>query len=131
MSGGKVGGDNVTFIYVLHNESRGSCKIGKANNPETRARNLQTGNEDTLSLAFTLGVDPRIASKVERKAREIAVYDLKKPKTREWLGRTNPEEAKECILVAHDIVRGQNWEQVSRARIRMKVLYTRDDEADY
>ena len=119
-----------TFVYVLYNEDRGSCKIGKANDPDARARNLRTGSEDRLAITFRLSVDPLIASKVEVKARSLAETDLRKPRTREWLGRTTPDEARNCVELAHDIVRGRNWGRVVRGRMLMKLTIPDDDDAE-
>jgi predicted GIY-YIG superfamily endonuclease len=98
----------IDYVYVINNKDRNSCKIGRSNNPEGRLRTFKTGNDGNLILTYKLGVDRKNSPKVEALARRIAVKDLGKPKTREWLGRTTPEEAQRCIQQANDIIRGRN-----------------------
>lgn len=97
------------YVYVIHNAERNRSKIGMSYNPEERLRNLQTGNDSDLTLTYQLGMDAVLAPKVEREARKIAENDLKKPRTREWLGRTSAAEAQQCVQQAYDRVRGRNY----------------------
>jgi hypothetical protein len=119
-----------TFIYVIHNEHRGNCKIGKANDPETRLKNLQTGNESTLRLTCMIEVEKSIASKVERGARKIAENDFGKSRTREWIHDIEPEKAQICIELSHDIERGRNFDRVARHRIMTALKNSSFDDYD-
>lgn len=110
-----------TTVYALHNSDRGATKIGRAVNPQIRRRNLQTGNHSELDITFIQPVDKAIATKVERTARDLAEYDLKKSRTREWLSDTTPEEAEWCIRVAYEQVRGNNG-TAAIMRMRRKVM---------
>jgi len=96
------------YVYVVHNPDRNSCKIRRSRQPETRLKAFRTGNECDLKVTFKLGMDRAISSEVEALARRIAQQDLKKPRTREWLGRTDLEEAKACVEQAHRTVVGRN-----------------------
>lgn len=99
---------DLDYVYVVHNPDRNSCKIGRSRQPETRLKAFRTGNESDLKITFKLGMDRAISGEVEALARRIAQRDLKKPRTREWLGRTDPEEAKACVEQAHRTVVGRN-----------------------
>lgn len=97
----------LTNIYVMYNEERNRCKIGKANAPKKRLSNLQTGSVDDLEITCQLPVDKTVASSVERLAHKIAVQAGKRKK-REWFSRTTPEEAQGFVEIAHHTVRGRN-----------------------
>jgi predicted GIY-YIG superfamily endonuclease len=70
--------NNITYVYVMYNEERNRCKIGKANNPKKRLADLQTGSVDDLEITYQQPVDKSIASSVERLAHKIAVEAGKK-----------------------------------------------------
>jgi hypothetical protein len=99
--------NNITYVYVMYNEERNRCKIGKANNPKKRLADLQTGSVDDLEITYQQPVDKSIASSVERLAHKIAV-EAGKRKKREWFSRTTPDEAQGFVQTAYQNIRGKN-----------------------
>lgn len=109
MSGGCSGRErDISYVYVIYNEERNRCKIGKANNPRKRLADLQTGSVDDLELTFEQPVDKAMATNVERLAHKIAV-EAGKRKKREWFSRTTPEEARTFVQTAYQNIRGKNY----------------------
>jgi hypothetical protein len=94
-------------VYAIANQKTGALKIGMAIDPPARLKNLQTGSASQLELAHSETVEYASAPKVETLARHIGV-SLGKKKTREWLAKTTPEEGREYIETAHNIIRGKN-----------------------
>jgi hypothetical protein len=91
----------------------GVVKIGRARNPEKRLMNLQTGSYDSLRLHHAEPVDRSISPKVEARARRDlentpSATGERRNRTREMLNRTTPEEGKEAILNAHNIIKKRN-----------------------
>jgi hypothetical protein len=59
-------------LYVMHTATTGYYKIGKANVPLNRLRNLQTGNPFALTIVHRVsGSDPDEASRLEARVHEI------------------------------------------------------------
>lgn len=94
-------------VYVIHDKERGACKIGVSNNAEERFRNLQTGSSVDLEITHIEKVPYNFGNKVERTARDLLVKSGH-PKTREWIGRCSPDEAREAVITAHETERGRN-----------------------
>lgn len=101
-------------VYVVHDPERSACKVGVSNNAEGRFTNLQTGSSVDLTLTHVEKVDYALGTKVERTARRILVENGR-PKTREWIGRCDPDEAREAVKTAHEIERGRNHDLSSRS----------------
>jgi hypothetical protein len=91
----------------------GVVKIGRARNPEKRLINLQTGSYDSLRLYHAEPVDRNISPEVEARARRDlentpSSSGEKRNRTREMMNKTTPEEGKDAILNAHNIVKNRN-----------------------
>jgi Meiotically Up-regulated Gene 113 (MUG113) protein len=65
-------GQGHPWLYVIHTASTGFYKVGKANVPLNRMRNLQIGNPFPLSIVHSVpGSDPDEASRLETRVHEI------------------------------------------------------------
>ena len=94
-------------VYAIYDSERNACKIGVSNNAPDRLRNLQTGSSVDLELAHIKKVPYDKGTKVERLARKILV-DAGHPKTREWIGRCEPQQAREAIDTAAEVECNRN-----------------------
>lgn len=94
-------------VYAIYDPDRNACKIGVSNNAAGRLRDLQTGSSVDLELTHVEKVPYAKGTKVETRARKILV-EAGHPKTREWIGRCEPQEAKEAIQTAAEIECNRN-----------------------
>lgn len=80
--------DQLTYVYVIAAQDDGRCKVGIADNPEKRARHLQNGNPDRISVIFKRPYQTRRQAIAEerRVLREFREHRL----ASEWL-RVQPQ----------------------------------------
>ncbi|WP_316979808.1 GIY-YIG nuclease family protein [Shumkonia mesophila] len=121
-------------VYVIYDSERAACKIGVSNCAEQRFCNLQTGSSVDLELTHIEKVPYPLGTKVERTARKI-LTDLGHPKTREWIGRCFPDQARDAIVTAHEIERARNANDSVKPRmnelaLRVQEYMSRDAVCD-
>jgi len=101
-------------VYCLEVVGRDDVvKIGRGRNPEKRRNDLQTGSYDHLRLHHAEPVDCSISSQVEARARRDlentpSKNGEKRNRTREMVNKTTPDEGKQAIINAHNIIRNRN-----------------------
>lgn len=89
-----------TYLYIIGN-GEGAIKVGLSKNPEKRVKQLQTGNENTLSLLFTeeFECDRKKVFDVEKKVHRDLGARCKK-RVGEWfyLDNVDLESIKNTII---------------------------------
>lgn len=94
------------YLYAIQDQSTGYIKLGYSSNPQSRLRELQTGNSGALQLIHTAMVRPDRVKKLERQLH----FELGHHRVRgEWFDLT---ESRAVGMIDYCIIRYEDDDMI-------------------